>query len=132
MVDDTGFPNVGTPSSGVARQYTGTLGKIGNCQISVSVYAVTDQASCPLDWRLFVPASWDEQAATAEEAEQVRARRAKAGLPQAVRPRPKWELALQMLDELAGWGHRPPVVVADAGYGQNGAWRTALGERQIT
>lgn len=98
----------------------------------MSVHAVTDQASCPLDWRLFVPASWDDACQdTAQDAEQVRARRAKAGLPDTVRHRPKWQLALQMLDELAGWGHRPPVVVADAGYGQNSAWRTALTERQI-
>jgi SRSO17 transposase len=41
----------------VARQYSGTLGKVGNCQIAVSVQAATAAASCPLDWRLFVPDS---------------------------------------------------------------------------
>ena len=55
VVDDTGFPKDGTASPGVARQYSGTLGKVGNCQIGVSVHAVTDTASCPLDWRLFLP-----------------------------------------------------------------------------
>jgi DDE superfamily endonuclease len=44
----------------VARQYSGTLGKVGNCQIAVSVHAATDAASAVLDWRLFVPESWDE------------------------------------------------------------------------
>src|SRR4051794_110513 len=55
VVDDTGFPKDGTASPGVARQYSGTLGKVGNCQVGVSISAVTDVASCPLDWRLVVP-----------------------------------------------------------------------------
>src|SRR3954449_11597352 len=59
VVDDTGFVKDGTASPGVARQYSGTLGKVANCQIGVSVHAVTDTASCPLNWRLFVPESWD-------------------------------------------------------------------------
>jgi SRSO17 transposase len=48
VIDDTGFPKDGTASPGVSRQYSGTLGKVGNCQIGVSVHAVTDTASCPL------------------------------------------------------------------------------------
>jgi SRSO17 transposase len=48
VVDDTGFPKFGTASPGVARQYSGTLGKVGNCQIGLSVHAVTDAASCPV------------------------------------------------------------------------------------
>src|SRR3982750_310491 len=64
VVDDTGFPKDGTASPGVARQYSGTLGKVGNCQIGVSVAAVTDAASCPLNWRLFVPERWDDAEAT--------------------------------------------------------------------
>src|SRR5205823_4897242 len=55
VVDDTGFPKDGRCSVGVQRQYSGTLGKRANCQLGVSVDAVTEQASCPLDWRLFVP-----------------------------------------------------------------------------
>src|SRR5919206_247080 len=54
VVDDTGFPKDGTASPGVARQYSGTLGKVGNCQVGVSISAVTDSASFPLDWRLFL------------------------------------------------------------------------------
>ncbi|MFE3900181.1 transposase [Streptomyces sp. NPDC059153] len=46
-------------SPGVARQYSGTLGKVGNCQIGVSVRAACDTASCPLSWRLFLPQSRD-------------------------------------------------------------------------
>src|ERR687895_2989156 len=68
VLDDTGFPKDGTASPGVARQYCGTLGKVGNCQIGVSICAVTDAASCPLDWRLFVPESWDDTGAASSEA----------------------------------------------------------------
>jgi SRSO17 transposase len=60
VIDDTGFPKYGSSSPGVARQYPGTLGKVGNCQIGVSVHAVTDQASAALDWRLFIPEAWDD------------------------------------------------------------------------
>jgi DDE superfamily endonuclease len=62
VVDDTGFPKDGDASPCVARQYSGTLGKIGNCQIGVSVHLVNEHASCAADWRLFCPESWDDQA----------------------------------------------------------------------
>ena len=126
VVDDTGFPKFGTASPGVARQYSGTLGKVANCQIGVSVHAVTDAASCPLSWRLFLPAGWDDACATDEQAAAIRVRRARAGIPDGVRHRPKWRLALDMLAELAGWGLVPPVVVADAGYGTNAQFREQL------
>jgi SRSO17 transposase len=64
VVDDTGQAKEGTESACVARQYSGTLGKIGNCQVAVSVDAVTDKASAPLNWRLFMPVSWDDTAAS--------------------------------------------------------------------
>src|SRR3712207_1269520 len=91
VVDDTGFPKDGAASPGVARQYSGTLGKVGNCQIGVSICAVTDAASCPLNWRLFLPAGWDDtEAATEQAAAAIRARRARAGVPQGVREREEW------------------------------------------
>ena len=94
----------------MARQYPGTLGKVGNCQVAVSICAVTDGASCPLNWRLFLPAGWDDTAAsTPQEAAVIRVRRARAGLPAEARHREKWRLALDMLEELAGWGLAPPV-----------------------
>src|SRR3954462_10238582 len=130
-VDDTGFPKDGTASPGVARQYSGTLGKVGNCQVGVSISAVTDIASCPLDWRLFVPERWDDGcAASPEAAAGIRDRRARAGIPDEVRHREKWRLALEMIDELSGWELTPPVVVSDAGYGDIAEFRdglTALG-----
>jgi SRSO17 transposase len=130
VVDDTGFPKDGTASPGVARQYSGSLGKVGNCQIGVSISAVTDAASCPLSWRLFVPERWDDTCATSPEAAAViRDRRARAGIPAEAGHREKWRLALDMLDELAGWGLAPPVVVADAGYGDIAAFRDGLTAR---
>jgi SRSO17 transposase len=122
-VDDTGFPKDGDHSVGVQRQYSGTLGKTANCQLGVSVNAVTEQASCPLDWRLFMPESWDE-AAMAE-------RRAACHMPEHVHHRPKWQLVLDMVDELDQWGLAPPVLVADAGYGDVGEFRQSLDDRQI-
>src|SRR6266581_3546821 len=91
VVDDIGFPKDGPCSVGVQRQYCGTLGKRANCQLGVSVNAITEHASCPLDWRLFVPESWDEEV--------MAARRAACHLPEGVRHRPKWQLVLDMLDE---------------------------------
>jgi SRSO17 transposase len=87
----------------------------------VSVNAVTEQASCPLDWRLFMPERWDDDIT----------RRAACRLPERVRHRPKWQLVLDMLDELASWGLSPPVLVADAGYGDVGEFRQGLDDRQI-
>ena len=62
VVDDTGFPKDGTASPCVARQYSGTLGKVANCQVAVSVHLVNEHASCAADWRLFCPESWDDAA----------------------------------------------------------------------
>ncbi|MBB5773856.1 SRSO17 transposase [Nonomuraea jabiensis] len=73
VVDDTSFPKDGKGSPCVARQYSGTLGKVANCQVGVSVHAVTDTASSPLDWRLFVPTSWDDEAADAATRSEVAA-----------------------------------------------------------
>src|SRR3712207_134715 len=130
VVDDTGFPKDGTASPGVARQYCGTLGKVGNCQVGVSISAVTDAASCPLDWRLFLPERWDDAcAASPEVAAAIRPRRERAGIPAGARHRQKWRLALDMIDELAGWGLAPPVVVADAGYGDIAEFRDELSAR---
>ncbi|MFF3090766.1 IS701 family transposase [Streptomyces nojiriensis] len=123
VVDDTGFPKDGRSSPGVARQYSGTLGKVGNCQIGVSVHATSDTASCPLSWRLFLPAAWDGPEAAA--------RRRACRIPDTVRHRPKWQLALDMLDELAATGLRPAVLVADTGYGANADFRHALDERGL-
>ncbi|MFI6179025.1 IS701 family transposase [Nonomuraea sp. NPDC051191] len=131
VIDDTGFPKDGKGSPCVARQYSGTLGKVANCQIGVSVHAVTDTASSPLDWRLFVPTSWDDQACDAATGPQVATRRDRCGIPGQERHRPKWMMAVEMLDALIEQGLRPPLVVADAGYGDSSQFRGALDERGI-
>src|SRR3954469_2902173 len=130
VLDDTGFPKDGTASPGVARQYSGTLGKVGNCQIGVSISAVTDAASCPLSWRLFLPERWDDAlAATPEAGAAIRARRKRAGIPAEARHREKWRLALDMLDELAGWTLTPPLVAADAADGDTADFRDGVTAR---
>jgi SRSO17 transposase len=134
VVDDTGFGKDGNFSPCVARQYSGTLGKVGNCQIAVSVHAASDTASCPLNWRLFLPQSWDETYAQddADAASVIAARRAKSAIPAGERHRPKWEMAVEMIDELLEWGRpRPGVVVADAGYGEGAQFRAALTDRNL-
>ena len=65
VLDDTGFPKDGKDSPGVKRQYSGTLGKTGNCQIGVSVHAVGREGTVPLGWALYLPEEWCETGATA-------------------------------------------------------------------
>jgi SRSO17 transposase len=143
VVDDTGFPKDGNASPCVARQYSGTLGKTGNCQIGVSVHLVNEHASCAADWRLFCPESWDDAALDDPvAAARAKRRRAQAHIPDEVRHAEKWRLALAMIDEMTGpegWGILDqvtaaggacgPVVVADAGYGDNTTFRLELADR---
>lgn len=121
VIDDTALPKDGRLSPGVARQYCGALGKTANCQVIVSVNAVTDRASCPLGWRLFLPQEWDAD----------QQRRARAKIPDEVRHREKWRLALDILDELLAWGLERRVVQADGGYGDITAFRVGLEERDL-
>ena len=139
VIDDTGFAKDGTASPCVARQYSGTLGKIGNCQIGVSAHLVNERASCAADWRLFCPRGWDDtQLDDPVQAARARRCRERAGLPDEVRHAEKWRLALEMIKEMTedgGWGlleqitaagAARPVAVADAGYGDNTAFRLEL------
>ncbi|MFG2741705.1 IS701 family transposase [Streptomyces chartreusis] len=121
VIDDVSVPKDGRMSAGVAPQYCGALGKRANCQVAVSVHAATDTASCPLQWRLFLPKEWASDTM----------RRALTRIPAHVMHREKWRLALDMLDTLAGWGMTPPVVVADAAYGTNARLRAALADRSL-
>jgi SRSO17 transposase len=142
VVDDTGFPKDGSASPCVARQYSGTLGKTANCQIGVSVHLVNERASCAADWRLFCPRSWDDAAlADPVAAAGAARRRQRAGIPDEVRHREKWRLAVDMIEEMAGpggWGvlglataagGPRPVVAADIGYGDNALFREQLTAR---
>ena len=142
VVDDTGFAKDGTASPCVARQYSGTLGKVGNCQIGVSVHLVNERASCAADWRLFCQDRWDDaKLDDPVAAAAARRRRRQARIPGEVRHTGKWRLALEMIDEMTGpggWGlagqvtatgGARPVAVADAGYGDNTAFRLELQKR---
>ena len=142
VVDDTGFPKDGNASPCVARQYSGTLGKTANCQVGVSVHLVNEHASCAADWRLFCPEIWDDAAlADPVAAAAARRRRQRAGIPDAVRHREKWRLALDMIEEMTGpggWGvldlvtaagRSRPVVAADIAYGDNALFREQLTAR---
>jgi SRSO17 transposase len=120
VIDDTGFPKFGRMSVGVARQYCGALGKVGNCQLGVSINAATPRASCPLDWRLYLPEEWDDDP-----------RRAVCRVPDQARHEPKWRLALDMIDELLGWGLQPAPVLGDAAYGDVTELRVGLEDRGL-
>ena len=72
VLDDTGFPKDGKDSPGVKRQYSGTLGKTGNCQIGVSVHAVGGKGTVPLGWALYLPEEWCDDAGAAQEGEDPR------------------------------------------------------------
>jgi SRSO17 transposase len=118
----------------VARQYSATLGKTGNCQIGVSIQMVTDHASVAANWRLFCPTSWDDT--TIDDpapAQRVRERRERAAIPQDVRHREKWRLALDMLDQMLGpWGLPTRPVAGDSGYGDATEFRLGLTERGLS
>jgi SRSO17 transposase len=131
VVDDTGFAKDGKASPLVARQYSGTLGKVGNCQVGVSVQVVTDTASVAANWRLFCPARWDDTTITdPDAAELARVRRARAAIPEEVRHREKWRLALDMLDQMTGDWDLPKLPVAgDTGYGDCAEFRQGLDAR---
>ncbi len=116
IIDDTGFPKKGRHSVGVARQYCGMLGKQDNCQVAVSISLASDQGSLPVAWQLYLPEDW---AADPE-------RRAKAGVPEAVRFATKTQIALQQLRALLAQGAPHHCVLADAGYGVDNAFRQAL------
>jgi len=121
VIDDTGFPKQGHHSVGVARQYSGTLGKTANCQVAVSLHQTAGEESTILDWRLYLPESWTQD----------RERRAAAGIPAEVKFQTKWELALELIDEAQKWGLRCGVVLADAGYGEVTEFRQGLETRQL-
>jgi SRSO17 transposase len=116
VVDDTGFPKKGRHSVGVTRQYCGQIGKQDNCQIAVTLSVASLHASLPIAYRLYLPELWAAD----------RERRAKAGVPEEVKFRTKPDIALDQIRSALAAGVSQGVVLADAGYGVDTAFRTAL------
>ena len=121
VVDETGFLKKGTKSAGVARQYSGTAGRIENCQIGVFLGYATGAARTFLDRELYLPNAWTQD----------RDRCREAGIGDEVEFATKPELAMRMIgraldaDVPAGW------VTGDEVYGQHAKLRMMLEERQM-
>ena len=121
VVDDTGIVKDGKHSPGVKRQYSGTLGKIGNCQITVSVHAVGERGTLPLGWQLYLPEDWCEDLP----------RRRKAKIPDEVGFATKPQLARGLCEQAAGWQIPAAPVLADAAYGDDAGFRIGLHEAEL-
>ncbi len=121
VVDDTGIPKDGAHSPGVKRQWSGTLGKVDNCQIAVSVHAVGARGTLPLGWALYLPEEWCEDLP----------RRRKAKIPDEVCFETKPELAACLCEQAAGWEIPTAPILADAAYGDDTAFRTRLHRRGL-
>src|SRR5713226_6129273 len=127
VFDDTGLPKKGSASVGVAPQYSGTLGKIGNCQVVVSAEFLADDpaSSTPFHWpvsaQLFLPESWTRDAE----------RRKQAQVPEEIAQQTKPEIALGLFDRARQWGVPIQAVVVDAGYGDNPNFLRGLDDRQV-
>ena len=114
VLDDTGFPKDGKDSPGVKRQYSGTLGKIGNCQIGVSVHAVGREGTVPLGWALYLPEDWCKDAK----------RRKKAKIQLEIKTKP--QLGVELALRASGWKVRKAPVLGDCAYGDNTELRDRL------
>jgi len=116
IVDDTGFPKKGTHSVGVTRQYCGQLGKQENCRVAVSVSLATERASLPATYQLYLPETWANDAK----------RRRQAGVPQEIDFQTKPKMALRQIRSLVEEDVPRGVVLADAAYGDDNAFREGL------
>ncbi len=121
VVDDTGFPKKGQESVGVARQYCGQVGKQDNCRVAVSLSVTTEKASMPIAFRLYLPEAWTKD----------RKRRKKTGVPDDIAFQTKAEIALEQIQRARQRGLPQGVVLADAGYGNDTRFRTALTETEL-
>jgi SRSO17 transposase len=116
VVDDTGIPKDGKHSPGVKRQYSGALGKIGNCQIAVSLHAVGERGTLPIGWALYLPEEWCIDAE----------RRRKAKIPDEVVFQTKPQLASTLAEQASDWELPVAPILADCAYGDDTAFRTRL------
>jgi SRSO17 transposase len=121
IVDDTGFIKKGATSAGVGRQYTGTSGKIDNCQIGVFAAYASRRGRALVDRELYLPKSWTADAQ----------RCARARVPACRRFMTKPELARRMLTRLLAGPAPVAWVAADEAYGQDAAFRAACLHRNV-
>src|SRR4029450_10179062 len=119
VVDETGFLKKGTTSVGVQRQYSGTAGKVDNCQLGVFLAYASSRGRAFIDRELYLPKAWTED----------RARGRAARVPEQVGFRTKPQLARVMLERALDAGVPASWVTADAVYGQDPALRGWLGGR---
>src|SRR5438477_8078919 len=109
VFDDTGFAKQGKCSVGVQRQYSGTLGKTGNCQVTVNCHYAERTLAWPVATRLYLPKEWASD----------QPRREKAKVPKDIPFQTKPEIALALLDHARELGVRHACVTADGDYGDN-------------
>jgi len=119
IFDDTGFAKQGQCSVGVKRQYSGTLGKTGNCQVTVNCHYAEATLAWPVSSRLYLPDTWADDAV----------RRQKAHVPADVRFQTKPQIALALLDEARALGIPHVCITADADYGDNPNFLDGLDRR---
>ena len=116
VVDETGFLKKGEQSVGVARQYSGTAGRIENCQVGVFLGYATTKGRALLDRALYLPKEWAAD----------KTRRKRAGVPKAVAFATKLVLARRMIDRAVAAGVPARWVTADAVYGSDYHFRAAV------
>lgn len=121
ILDDTGFPKKGEHSVGVGRQYSGSLGGVGNCQVAVSLHLGVDQSCIPLNFSLYLPSDWTDNPE----------RLARAGVAKGTTFQTKFELALGLIDEALTWDIPRGVVLCDSFYGKSQEIRNGLIERGL-
>jgi len=121
ILDDTGFAKKGRHSVGVARQYSGTLGRIDNCQVLVTSHYVDRVFDWPIAGRLYLPKEWVTD----------RVRRTKAQIPRQIGLQTKGQIALELVDEGLQAGIPTRAIVADAGYGDQPPLLDGLEERGL-
>jgi len=121
IVDDTGFLKKGSHSVGVKRQYTGSAGKITNCQVGVSLSVATATEHLPIDFELYLPRDWTDDDA----------RRKEARIPDDVEFKTKLELGLDMVDRALADGVAPGMFLADAAYGNSSRFRRELRKKGL-
>ena len=119
VVDETGFLKKGTHSVGVARQYSGTAGRVENCQVGVFVAYASRWGQALIDRRLYLPEAWAGDAA----------RRQRAAVPETVAFATKPAIAAELIAAALDAGARCAWVLADALYGADSRIRRMLEAR---